>query len=101
MPTFESPEYERTRLRLVADPVVQDMARGCRGLHRDTMAHPGPDGGPRHEFMLASLRRYEELAGHPAESHIGGVAEAILRLLDWPGGEAAWPGRPDDPEATP
>jgi hypothetical protein len=79
---IESPEYEATRLRLMADPIVREMAIGC--LLNDPAALAHEDGTPRHEFMLAALREYEARAGHPAECHIGGVAEAILRLLAKP-----------------
>jgi hypothetical protein len=39
--------------------------------------------------MLAALREYQARTGHPAECHIGGVAEAILRLLALP--DDQWP----------
>jgi hypothetical protein len=86
---IESADYERDRLRLMADPTVQAMALGCRNNDRADLAHPGPDGGPLMDFMLASLREYESRTTRHPECHIGGVAEAILRLLDLPRDQ--WP----------
>lgn len=88
---IEATEYEATRVRLTRDPVVQSMALGCLATDPAEMKHPG--GGATHDFMLAALREYADRAGHPAGCHIGGVAEAILRLLDMP--EADWP-TPDE-----
>ena len=82
MAVIEGPEYEVTRQRLMADPIVREMAIGCLLNDPGQLAHE--DGTPRYGFMLAALREYQARAGHPAECHIGGVAEAILRLLAKP-----------------
>ena len=80
MSVIESAEYGETRRRLAADPIVRAMAEGVRHEPRSRMAHDS--GTPRGEFMLAALREYDRRAGHPANCHIGGVAEAILMVLD-------------------
>jgi hypothetical protein len=90
---IESADYEATRVRLMADPTVQAMAHGCKANDRADLAHD--TGTPTHGFMLAALREYQARTGHPAECHIGGVAEAILRLLALP--DADWPA-PAEPE---
>ena len=76
---IEAEHYQQNRERLAQDPVVRAMAEGVRGVPRDQLAHDS--GSPRYEFMLAALREYEKRAGHSAECHIGGVAEAILMIL--------------------
>jgi len=78
---IEAEHYQQNRERLAQDPVVRAMAEGVRGVPLDQLAHDGPGLNPRYEFMLAALREYEKRAGHPAECHIGGVAEAILMIL--------------------
>lgn len=76
---FEAQHYEETRQRLMSDPTVRDMVEGLRSVPRDQLAHP--NGTPRFEFMQAANREYHKRTGQSAGAHIGGVAEAILRLL--------------------
>jgi hypothetical protein len=78
MAVLEAPHFEETRKRLMADPIVIAMAEELPAEIIKDACHDS--GSPRSDFMLASLREYEKRAGHGAESHIGGVAEAIIRL---------------------
>jgi len=82
MMAIEADHYGETRERLVNDPIVQRMAEGVRGVPRDELAHP--EGNPRYGFMMSALREYRARTGREPDCHIGGVAEAILMILDKP-----------------
>lgn len=75
---IEAPHYEETRIRLMADPIVQDMAEGLRGVPTGQMAHES--GNPRFEFMQAANHEYRRRGGQDG-GHIGAIAEALLRIL--------------------
>lgn len=80
---IESPHYARTRARLMADPIVQTMARemiddlgAAAALDRT-----GADTGHiAFGFMNAALREYAKRGGTQS-GHIGGVAEAMVAII--------------------
>jgi hypothetical protein len=63
----------------MADQVTIEMTAGLLNTPLADMVHGS--GTPRHEFMMAALDEYRRRDGKIA-SHIGGVAEALLKLLD-------------------
>lgn len=77
-----SERYEQEYTRLAADPIVKAMAVGLAGVPRSELVHDDGE-TPRHEFMLAAMREYHARGGTQSES-IGGVAHALLRVLDEP-----------------
>jgi len=76
--TIEASHYGETRAALKADPIIQDMAGGCKHIPLAELAYE--DGGPKGDFMMAALREYNARGG-AIPTHIGGPAEAILELL--------------------
>jgi len=80
MTVIKSLEYEQTRQRLMADPIVIAMARSLRGYALFELAHDS--GTPRFEFAMAANREYERRGGDmTTPRHIGAVPEALLRLI--------------------
>jgi hypothetical protein len=71
--------YDQTVNELMADQVAVKMAAGLLDTPLADMVDSF--GAPRHEFMLAALDEYHRRDGKVA-THIGGVAEALLKLLD-------------------
>jgi hypothetical protein len=86
MSVIESEDYENTRQRLMKDQVVLAMAQGLSNTPSEEMVHPGPDKTPRFEFIQAANAEYRkrlERLELPDDQprHLGGVAEALIRLL--------------------
>jgi hypothetical protein len=90
MSIIESADYEETRQRLIKDPVVIEMASELRlaistnQVDKATLVHnedpDDPRPTPRFEFMQASNAEYRTRGGTDG-GHLGGIAEALLRLL--------------------
>lgn len=78
MSGIEAEHYGETRARLVADPIIQQMAHELRDMDVAELVHAS--GTPRHEFMMAALREWQTRGGD-GNTHIGGPAEAILEIL--------------------
>ena len=81
---IESPDYEETRQRLMKDPIVMAMAKGLKGISITELAHkpePGECPTPRYEFMLVANDEYRKRGGKAHRTHIGAIAEALLRLI--------------------
>lgn len=76
---IEAEHYREARQALCADPIVQDMAAGVRHEPLDELQHES--GTPRFEFMLAANEEYRSRGGK-VTAHLGGVAEAILLILN-------------------
>ena len=71
---IESEEYEATRVGLMADPVIQAMAKGVPiGVNLDSW-----------EFISSASRYYASQEGRTYDGplHIGGPAEAIRRIKE-------------------
>jgi hypothetical protein len=82
MAVIESADYEQTRQRLMADPIVREMARGLRTVPLDNMVHDGDYDSPRHEFTLSALDTYNKRNPDRSQPlHIGAVAEVLLRFM--------------------
>jgi hypothetical protein len=83
-PALESEDYEQTRQALVKDQHIIDMANELMefGHHPiEELVHQESE-TPRHEFMMTALREYHSRAGdNSIETHIGGPAEAVIRLM--------------------
>jgi hypothetical protein len=91
MTIIESADYEETRQRLVKDPIVIAMAEEIKRdkdyknfdismlVHNEDPNDPRPT--PRFEFMMAANKEYQSRGGKDG-GHIGGIAEAILRLVN-------------------
>lgn len=81
---IEAEHYQATRDALKADPIIGRLVAELRipmragALKFSDIEHG--EGGPRHDFMMASLREYQDRGGQVG-GHIGGPAEAILALL--------------------
>lgn len=73
MDVIEDKHYEDTVLMLMKDPIIIDMAGGVYGME--------PDNLKGFSFINAALQEYNKRGGQ-IETHIGGPAEAIRRLLD-------------------
>lgn len=76
--TIRAAHYGEAVTRLMADPIVIDMAAGLAGVPMTALAHE--DGTPRFEFMNGANREYHARGGTDG-AHIGGIAEALLNLL--------------------
>lgn len=81
---IESPQYEETRQTLMKDRHIIEMAAELKSApgnwNWDELVHES--GSPKNGFMMASLEEYRNRAGADAQhSHIGGPAEAIIRIL--------------------
>ncbi|WP_433444632.1 hypothetical protein [Nonomuraea sp. CA-141351] len=72
------PSHAEIEKKLAADPIVQAMAEGLRGVPIENLAHDG--GTPRHEFMGAANDEYRKRGGQIG-GHLGAVARALLQLL--------------------
>lgn len=81
MTTIKAAHYDETEIRLMADPIIVDMAGGLKGVPRDQLMHTGPENTPRFEFMMRANEEYRSRGGTDG-GHIGAVARALLRLLD-------------------
>ncbi|QGJ97359.1 hypothetical protein PBI_ISCA_79 [Mycobacterium phage Isca] len=79
MTAIESKEYEQTRVRLQADPIVADLSVElffAPDEIKASLVHE--DGSPTFEFMQRANAEYARRGGTDG-GHIGGIAEAILR----------------------
>lgn len=81
---IESAQYEETRQILMKDQHIIEMAaemmRHPENWTWDELVHES--GTPKNIFMMAALEEYRARAGGDAQhSHIGGPAEAIIRIL--------------------
>lgn len=78
---IEAEHYEETRLRLIQDPIVRDMAKTLPGpgSSMDHILHE--DGTPRFQFMQAANNEYRSRGGKDG-GHIGAIAEALIRILN-------------------
>lgn len=88
MTVIESGDYEETRQRLVQDPLIIAMAEQIKAdknfdqsklVHNEDPDDPRPT--PTFQFMMSTNMEYQKRGGADG-GHIGGVAEAILRLLN-------------------
>lgn len=79
MATIRADHYREDVDRLIADPIVRDMAGGLAGESIANLTHD--DGTPRFEFLLAANAEYTRRAGHGANAHLGGVPEALVAIL--------------------
>lgn len=79
MTIIEARHYGDARRVLRNDPIVKDMARGLVDVPLDALTHE--DGSPRFEFMQRANREYAKRGG-TNQAHIGGVAEALLMILN-------------------
>lgn len=78
---IESPRYEATRRALIADPIIQALAHEVgQSLHDPKLNLVHEDGSPTFSFTTAALEEYHKRGGQ-VPTHIGGPAQAILRLL--------------------
>jgi len=77
---IEAGHYEEARRRLMQDSIVIGMADEMRGnIALDKVRHDS--GSPRFGFMQAANAEYAKRGGKDG-GHLGGVAEALLRLLE-------------------
>lgn len=76
--TIRAAHYGEAVARLMADPIIIDMAGGLAGVPLDTLTHP--DGTARFEFMQGANAEYRNRGGKDG-AHIGGIAEALLKLI--------------------
>jgi hypothetical protein len=73
-----SDDYRHEQAALVADPIVQAMAKEVEEHElRDSLFHE--DGTPRFAFMLRANSEYRRRSGKESRS-LGGVARAIGAL---------------------
>lgn len=80
MHVIKAAHYGEVVTKLMADPIIIDMAGGLKGVPMDKLAHD--DGGPRFEFMQGANREFDKRGGgKDLPLHIGAVAEALLELL--------------------
>ncbi|WP_433242593.1 hypothetical protein [Actinomadura nitritigenes] len=80
MAVIRSADYDETVTKLMADPIIRDMAKGLANEKLADLQHD-ETGTPRHGFMMPALDEYKRRGGK-IESHIGGPAEALLRILN-------------------
>lgn len=78
MIALASREYGEARAVLVAETIVQDMAKGLAGNSISSLTHG--DGTPQMTFMMAANNEYTKRGGTNL-AHIGAVAEALLILM--------------------
>lgn len=81
---MESGKYAEARKKLKEDPIIQQMAQEvaiemASPENREVFVHDS--GRPRFNFMNGSNREYAKRGGKHI-AHIGGVAEAILELVE-------------------
>lgn len=82
---IESAKYAEARKKLREDPIVQLMAEEIAvelssPENREVFIHPN-SGKPTFNFMTVANREYTKRGGKRI-THIGGVAEAILELIE-------------------
>ena len=78
MHVIESEDYRRTRLALMADPIIQWMEQDISRLP-DHEIMQEDDETPTYNFMIGALEQYKRLGGE-IRTHIGGPAEAVIML---------------------
>ena len=78
---IQAAHYGETEQRLISDPIIGDMVGGLIHVPRAELAHD--TGTPRFEFMQAANHEYRSRGGTGnGNSHIGAVANVLLRLLN-------------------
>lgn len=80
MATIRAKHYDEAVTKLADDPIVINMALAMQGTPREQFADSG--GGPSFNFMQAANREYSSRGG-TFHAHIGAVAEAIFKILDF------------------
>lgn len=73
----DAAHYEQTRSALMEDPVILNMLGGLDEVPDSAIMHE--DGTATHEFTLGALDEYRRRGG-TVDCHIGGPAQALLRL---------------------
>ena len=80
MAVIRDRHYDDAVTKLANDPIVINMALAMQNTPREQMADSG--GGPSFDFMQAANREYDNRGG-TFHAHIGAVAEAIFKILDF------------------
>ena len=80
MAVIRDKHYGEAVTKLANDPIVINMALAMQGTLREQMADGS--GGPSFDFMQAANREYDNRGG-TFHAHIGAVAEAIFKILDF------------------
>ena len=80
MAVIRDKHYGEAVTTLANDPIVINMALAMQGTPREQMSDGS--GGPSFDFMQAANREYDNRGG-TFHAHIGAVAEAIFKILDF------------------
>ena len=80
MAVIRDKHYGEAVTTLANDPIVINMALAMQGTPREQMADSSA--GPSFDFMQAANREYDNRGG-TFHAHIGAVAEAIFKILDF------------------
>ena len=80
MAVIRDRHYDDAVTKLANDPIVINMALAMQSTPREQMSDSS--GGPSFDFMNAANREYNSRGG-TFHAHIGAVAEAIFKILDF------------------
>jgi hypothetical protein len=76
--SIQAAHYFEALEALKSDPIIIGMVPGLLTVPLSEISHE--NGGPRFEFMSASVDEYRRRGGQHQE-HLGAIAEALLALI--------------------